>query len=411
MHLHVPPSLHHRRFRLLWFGLMVSITGSQMQFWALLWNIRELTEAPIALGGIGLARIIPLGIFSLLGGLVADTRDRRKVLYLTQITMAIVAVILGLLSFRETLSLWHIYLLTAIQAVAGAFDLPSRQALTPNLVPKQHLANAFSMTSIAFQTGSIVGPALSGIVIASWGLPYTYMINAVTFGAVILALIMMGEVPQEKANNQGRVSGFQSIKDGFSFLSTRPIIFSSMVLDFFATFFSSANALMPTFARDVLNVGATGYGWLSAAQSVGATTMALILSQVNEIKKQGPILLGAVVVFGFATMLFGFSTSFALSMGALILIGAADAVSMIIRNTIRQVRTPDHLRGRMVSINQLFFVGGPQLGEIEAGLVAQALGAPFAVVSGGAACVLSVIWIARRWPQIRNYSHENADGD
>ncbi len=388
---------------------MVSITGSQMQFWALLWNIRELTEAPIALGGLGLARIIPLGIFSLIGGVIADTRDRRKVLYITQISAMFVAIALGALSFQETLSLWHIYLLTAIQAVAGAFDLPARQALTPNLVPRKHLSNAFSMTSIAFQTGSIVGPALSGIIIASWGLPYTYFINSITFGAVIIALILMGNVPQERANAQGHVSGIQSVKDGFKFLSTRPIIFSSMLLDFFATFFSSANALMPIFARDVLNVGATGYGWLSAAQSVGATSMALIISQVEEIKKQGPILLGAVIIFGGATILFGFSSIFALSMAALILIGAADSVSMIIRNTIRQVRTPDHLRGRMVSINQLFFVGGPQLGEIEAGLVAQLLGAPFAVVSGGAACILSVIWIAKRWPQIRNYSHEAAE--
>jgi len=377
-----------------------------MQFWALLWNIRELTEEPIALGGIGLARIIPLGIFSLIGGLVADTWDRRKVLYITQISMTLVAIALGVLSFQGTLSLWHIYLLTAIQAVAGAFDLPARQALTPNLVPRNKLSNAFSMTSIAFQTGSIVGPALSGIVIASWGLPYTYLINAFTFGAVIIALLLMTDIPQEKANSQGPVSGIQSIKDGFTFLSTRPIILSSMVLDFFATFFSSANALMPIFARDVLNVGATGYGWLSAAQSIGATTMALIISQVEEIKKQGPILLGAVVVFGAATILFGLSGIFALSMVALILIGAADSVSMIIRNTIRQVRTPDHLRGRMVSLNQLFFVGGPQLGEIEAGLVAQLFGGPVAVVTGGVACIISVFWIARRWPQIRNYSHE-----
>lgn len=409
MHLHIPPSLYHRKFRLLWFGLMVSITGSQMQFWALLWHIRELTDAPIALGGIGLARIIPLAIFSLFGGVIADTHDRRKVMYITQTIMTFVAIALSVLTFQGGLTLWHIYLLTAIQSVAGAFDLPARQALTPNLVPARHLPNAFSMTSIAFQTGSIVGPALSGVIIATWGLPYTYALNAFTFLAVIVALALMGHVPQENANAQGQVSQLESIKEGIRFLRARPIIFSSMLLDFFATFFSSANALMPIFARDVLNVGATGYGWLSAAQSVGATAAALVVSQVQDFRRQGPILLGAVVAFGGATILFGFSTSFALSMGALILIGASDSVSAIIRNTIRQVRTPDKLRGRMVSINQLFFIGGPQLGEIEAGLVAQLFSAPFAVVTGGIGCILAVGWIAYRWPQLRNYSHEEPE--
>lgn len=408
MRLHIPPSLHSRPFRLLWSGLLVSVMGSQMQFWALLWHIRELSDEPIALGGIGLARIIPLAVFSLLGGVVADAWNRRYVMAVTQSVQIAVALALTVLSFRGVLGLWHIYALTAVQAVAGAFDLPARQALTPNLVPARHLSNAFSMTSIAFQTGSIIGPALSGAVIAGAGLPYTYLANAFTFAAVLLALGLMGPIPQDNAGVLDGSSGLAAIKDGIRFLSTRPIIFSSMLLDFFATFFSSANALMPIFARDILHVGATGYGWLSAAQSVGATAAALILSQVQDLRRQGPVLLVSVVSFGAATILFGFSTAFALSMAGLILIGASDSVSAIIRNTVRQVRTPDSLRGRMVSINQLFFVGGPQLGEIEASLVAQLLGAPFAVISGGAACILSVVWVSRRWPQLHRYSHEEA---
>ena len=164
MTLHIPPSLLHRRFRLLWFGLMISIAGTQMQVWALFWHIRTLTDQPIALGGIGLARILPVIVFSLVGGLVADVANRRKVIFITQSVMALTALVLALLTFTEQIAFWQIYVLTAIQAVAVAFDDPARQALVPNLVPARDLPNAFSMNSIAFQVGSIVGPALSGLV-------------------------------------------------------------------------------------------------------------------------------------------------------------------------------------------------------------------------------------------------------
>jgi len=405
MRLKIPPALRLRPFRLFWFGFMVSVTGSQMQFWALLWHIRELTDEPIALGGVGLARIIPLLIFALVGGVTADSNDRQKVLYITQTSMALIAVTLGVLTLTGSIQLWHIYLLTALQAIAQAYDLPARQALIPNLVDNESLPNAFSMTSIALQTGSILGPAMSGITIATLGLDAVYFINALTFFAVILALIMMGKIEQELAP-KGNGSNLDSIREGIQFLRGRPIIFSSMLLDFFATFFSSANALMPIFARDILHVGEVGYGWLSAAQSMGATLAAVVLSQVSDLRRQGPILLWSVVVFGIATVVFGISNLFLLSMAALMGIGGADTVSAIIRNTIRQIRTPDKMRGRMVGINQLFFIGGPQLGEIEASAVAQLFGAPFAVVSGGIACIISVYWIARRWPMLANYDKE-----
>ena len=390
---------------------MVSIAGSQMQFSALLWHIRELSDAdtaPIALGAVGLARLIPVVIFSLIGGVIADRRNRRTVMFITQSSMAVIALILGLLTLNNQIALWHIYLLTAIQAIAQAFDLPARQAITPNLIPAEQLPNAFSMTSIAFQTGSIAGPALSGLIIAYWGLPYAYLLNAFSFLAVIIALIRMGDIPQKFATSQQRTTGLQSIKEGIQFLSERPIIFSSMLLDFFATFFSSANTLMPIFARDILHVGEIGYGWLVSAQSIGATLTAVVISQMDQIRRQGPVLLGAVIVFGLATILFGMSTVFSFSMLGLMLMGAADSVSVVIRNTIRQLRTPDHLRGRMVSINQMFFMGGPQLGEIEAGLVAQIWSAPLAVITGGLGCILAVWWIAHRWPQLLTYQGEPA---
>ena len=375
-----------------------------MQLWALLWHVRLLTDQPIALGGIGLARIVPVIVFSLIGGAVADSADRRKILFVTQSVMALVALVLAWLTFVGQTTLWQIYLLTAIQATALAFDLPARQALVPNLVPVEDLPNAFSMQSIAFQVGSIVGPALSGLVIAYWGQYYTYLINAFTFLAVIGALLLIGPIPQ-KTRGSGRIQiKFADIKEGVRFILGQPVILSSMILDFFATFFSSANTLMPIFARDILHVGAVEYGWLSAAQSIGAMAAAAIISQLKEIRHQGRTLLLSVVAFGIATIFFGLARSFVGAMIALAFIGASDSVSAIIRNTIRQLQTPDYLRGRMTSINQIFFLGGPQLGEVEAGLVAQLFGAPAAVITGGIGCILAVGWIARRWPQLRNYN-------
>lgn len=404
MVLRFPPALKHRRYRLLWLGLMVSVAGTQMQTWALFWHIRNLTDQPVALGGVGLARILPVAVFSLLAGAAADAFNRRKIMFATQNIMALCALALALLTFSGNVELWHLYLLTALQASAAAFDLPARQALIPNLVPAKDLPNAFSLGSIAFQTGSIAGPALSGLVIAYMGQPYTYLFNAFSYLAVVASLVLMGQVEQEVVPSQQAAISLPAIREGVLFILHQPMILSSMLLDFFATFFSSANTLMPIFARDILHVGAVEYGWLSSAQAIGAVTAAIIVSQLTEIRRQGLTFLLSVVIFGIATAVFGLATYFNLAMIALILVGAADSVSTIIRNTIRQLHTPDQIRGRMTSVNQIFFMGGPQLGEMEAGLAAQLFGAPFAVVSGGIGCILAVAWIARKWPQIVQYN-------
>jgi len=404
MKLHIPPALYHRRFRYLWLGQTISIAGTQMQTWALFWHIRTLTDQPIALGGVGLARILPIVVFSLIGGAVADAVDRRRLLFATQSLMALTAIALAWLTFQARIELWQIYLLTAVQAMAVAFDTPSRQALIPNLIPARDLPNAFSLNSIGFQAGAIIGPALSGLVIAYLGQAAVYLINAATYGAVIAALILMGAVAQAADPLKRPEVSLNAIRDGVRFILRSPIILSTMLLDFFATFFSSANTLMPVYARDVLNVGVIEYGWLSAAQAIGATLAALVVSQMDEIRHQGKVFLSAVVAFGLATITFGLARSLPLAMIALVAIGASDSVSMIIRNTIRQLQTPDHLRGRMVSVNQIFFMGGPQLGEVEAGVVAQIFGPVFAIVSGGVGSLLAVAWIARRWPLLRRYN-------
>lgn len=387
---------------------MISVAGTQMQAAALLWNIRDLTDQPIALGGIGLARILPVIVFSLIGGALADVVNRRKLLFLTQTSMALLALILALLAFTGRASLWSIYLLTALNAVAVSFDLPARQALVPNLVPADELPSAFSLTSIASQVGAITGPAAGGLVIAYLGVGYTYLFDALSYGAVLVALFLMGKVHQQAIGSHRSAVSLASIREGVSFIFSRPIILSTMLLDFFATFFSSANTLLPSFARDVLRMGAIEYGWLSAAQSIGAATAALIISQLEGIRRQGPIFLASVVAFGLATVAFGLSTSFMAAMLALIFIGAADSVSTIIRNTIRQLQTPDYIRGRMTSVNQIFFMGGPQLGEVEAGAAAQWLGVPLAIVTGGIGCIIAVGAILRKWPVLLSYDGHQA---
>jgi MFS family permease len=406
MKLHIPPALKHRRYFYLWLGLLISIAGSQMQITALFWHIRTLTgnPDPLALGGIGLARILPIIVFSLISGPVADSFNRRQILFITQTLLALIAMALALLTFTGQITLWQIYALTALQAAAIAFDMPARQAMIPNLVPAKDLPNAFSMQSIASNTGSVIGPMLAGVVIASLGQAYTYLFNAISFIAVIVALVLIGQVIQDTKKSSG--VNLSATRDGFRFILSRPTILSTMLLDFVATFFASANTMMPIVARDILKVGEVGYGFLSSAQPVGSVLAALIISQIHVLRRQGPIFLWAVVVFGLATVAFGITHVYFLALLALVLMGAADAVSTIIRNTIRQLQTPDHIRGRMTAVNQIFFQGGPQLGEVEAGVVAQFFGVPFAIISGGIGCIVGLVIIVLKWPQLRMYDRE-----
>src|SRR5512142_3280721 len=403
--LRLPPALRHRRFTLLWAGLIISVVGSQMQQWVLFWQISTLSKAPIAVSIVGGVRFVAVLAFSMVGGLVADRYNRRVIMFLTQSMLTLVAVALALLTLFHVIQLWHIYALTAVQAAAQAFDLPARQSLVPNLLPREDLPSAFSLMSIAFSTGAIAGPALSGIVIGYWGTGAAYLLNAVSFLAVIFALIAMGPVPQQAATSQkGLRAALVDIRDGIRFIRHQPLILSSMILDFFATFFASANTLLPYFSQYVLHVGEVAYGWLAAASSAGSVLVGLVVSQFNNVRRQGILLMGAVVVFGLATILFGFSRIYAMVFFALALAGAADSVSTIIRNTIRNLNTPDSIRGRMTGVNQIFFMGGPQLGELEAGAAAHAFGVPFAIFSGGIGTILMVALIAARWPVLLRYN-------
>jgi MFS family permease len=405
----IPPAFRSGKFRLYWIGHLISIAGSQMQLWAIYWHLRALSDQPVIISGIGLARFLPIILLSLIAGVAADRFNRRKMTIITQISLGLVALVLGIMTSRAVISIWLIFGLMVIQSVAIAFDIPARQALIPSLVQREDLASAYSLNSIASKVGGILGPGITGIVIAYLGLQWVYWINAISFLAVIFALLAMGDIPSVNLKTSTSLkTTIGDIREGIAFIKNTPVIFSAMILDFFGSFFSSANTLLPFVARDILHVGPIEYGWLSSSQSIGTLIIGIYISQKRNLKRQGMAIAISVVLFGFATILFGFSRTFWLTMLALILIGFFDGWSSIIRNTLRQLLTPDEMRGRMMSITQIFFKGGPQLGEVESGLVAQLFGPTISIISGGIGCVVASLVVIKKFPQLWHY---NGDED
>ncbi|MGE3518762.1 MAG: MFS transporter [Vicinamibacterales bacterium] len=400
-------ALQHRNFRLIWIGLLLSFSGTSMQNAALLWHVSLVVppeQKALALGMVGLSRVVPIVVFSMVSGVVADAVDRRRVMLVTQSLASLVSLGLAVETFTAAPRVWPIYLLSTLGAAVGSFDMPARQALVPTLVPREHLPNAITLNTIMFQTASVVGPAAAGLVIASWGVAGTYLFNALSFGFVILALLLMRGVdgrPQEGARDDVSVA---AALEGLQFVFRSPLIRSTMLLDFFATFFASATALLPIFAQDILGVGARGYGWLFAAPALGAFVTSLVLvPTAGRIRHRGGAIVWSVLGHGVATVVFGFSRMFWLTFLCLGLIGATDTVSTVLRNIIRHLETPDRLRGRMTGVNMVFFQGGPQLGELEAGAVANAFGAPISVISGGIGCLIATAWVALATPRLRHY--------
>jgi MFS family permease len=374
-----------------------------MQQAAILWHV-SLLVAPerrgLALGIVGLVRVGPIVVCSLLSGVAADALDRRRLLMATQTAATLVAGTLAALTFSGLHQVWPVYLLAALGAAASAFDGPARQALLPLLVPREDLPAALGMLAVVWQVAAIGGPALGGVVLAAAGVLPIYLLDAVSFLAVLVALATMRHREEKRA---ATVVGWDALLDGVRFLRTAPVIRSTMLLDFVATFFGGSMLLMPIFADQILTVGPRGLGVLYAAQPVGAALAGLFLSSAGVPRRQGRAILISVAFYGLAIAVFGASRWFPLSLVALAASGAADTISMVIRQTLRQLLTPDALRGRMTSINMIFFVGGPQLGEVEAGAVARAFGARVSVASGGLLCVAAVALTALLSPSLRRY--------
>jgi len=388
-------------FRNFIFGAFASEVGNQMQIVAVAWQVYDLTHNPASLGLIGVANIIPILMFSLFGGLVADRVDRKKLLLVSQTAMAVLALAFFVFTAWHMINVWMIYLLLVLIAIAQSFSMPARQAVLPHLVPKDYFLNAVSLHTLQFQTATMIGPAIAGFLIASGGVASVYLFNSLSFLFFIMAVVLV-RIPLQDEDTKAAFH-IDAVVEGIRFVTKTPILYTTMILDFLATFFGTANILMPVFAQDILHVGPQGLGLLYSAPAIGGVVGGLILSSIHKINHQGRVIIGCVILYGLATIGFGLSKSYPLSIGFLVLVGFGDMISTIIRNTIRQMITPDHLRGRMVSIMRIFFQGGPQLGEIEAGFLAKAIGAPAAVVIGGVGVIVITSIVAWKSKALRNY--------
>jgi MFS family permease len=355
-----------------------------MQWVAINWHVYLLTKSPFALGLVGLFRGVPIILCSLAGGVVADAVDRKRLMIVTQVIMLVSAALLTVGTLTGMESVWPIYILSGFASAATAFDTPARQSLMPTLVPPEDFSNAVSLGVLVFNVATIGGPAIAGFVLAESGPAVIYGLNALSFLAVIAALLAMrasGKADDERERKDAL--SLAALKEGLKFVWHTPIIVQTMTLDFVATFFASATLLLPIFAQERLHVGARGYGFLAAGPAIGSVLTALVMARIGSFRKQGRLVVWSVAVFGVATAAFGISTVYWFSLLMLAVTGAADTVSTVLRQTIRQLVTPNHLRGRMTSINMMFFMGGPQLGELEAGSLAALIGAPLSVVTGG----------------------------
>ncbi|GIV01560.1 MAG: MFS transporter [Fimbriimonadales bacterium] len=412
------PALRYRTYREFFAGSALSNLGAFAQSSAVIWQVAEMTGSPEAVGMIPLIRVVPTILLSLPAGVIADQLDRRKVLLATQLGLLGVAVALGWITMSGAVQLWHIYLLMAITGALRAFDMPARHALVPRLVPLRHFPNAVTLNSVAWRISEVGGPVLMGVMVyrggfdfgafAVPGLASCYFFNAITFLAMILAYWRMPPHLPEFESESERIQSFgeilPAIREGLAFVRKNDVVRSSMLIDFWATFFSTADALLPFYATDIFGRDVSAFSQMQAAIAVGSFLAALVMSVLRPMRKQGLGVIVAVAIYGLATALFAYCPVYWLALVLLAMTGAADSVSTIWRQTIRQVRTPDRLRGRVGAVAGILQRSGPQLGDYEAGFVGERLGVRLSVLLGGIAC-LGIAGLWYRSKALREYEH------
>lgn len=364
------------------------------------WHVFEMSRSPFYLGLIGLVQFVPAFSLLLLGGMVADRYERRRIVMIAQCVPLAGALLLAWLTQNVMATLPILYAVVFSMAAAAAFDNPARASILPNLVPTADFPRAVTIASTVQALAFATGPALSGMVIASAGVAAAYGAVAALLSVAILAL---SQVRPSWPEGAGRAMGWQAMVQGVRFVASRPVVWGCMLLDMLAVIFGGAAALLPVYANEILQVGPRGYGILSASLEVGALTTSLALMLLPPIRRAGAALLGAVTVFGAATIVFGLSRWFPLSVISYMIAGMADQVSVVMRSTIVQLNTPDHLRGRVSAINFMFINASNQLGAVESGFVAALTTPTFSVVSGGVGCLVVVAAIAARVPALRRY--------
>jgi MFS family permease len=392
---------HHRDFRVFWTGLLLSTIGTQFTQVAMAWQIYELTNSPLHIGLLGLSRALPQIVLLLVGGVLADAMNRRRLMMCTQTSLFCVSAALALLTHAGKVSPAMLYVANTLLALFTSLDAPTRQTMIPNLVPRELLPKALALNSSQRYVSVIAGPSVAGVVLAVFGSEACYAVDALSWLVMVLSLSLIRTKLQE-GRGWSAVS-LNSLREGLKFVSGHAVIFPLMVMDFGATFFGSAKALLPIYARDILAVGPQGLGLLYAAGAVGSLVAAVGMSVFGGVRRAGLWIFTGVAVFGVATVLFGGSRTFWLSALLLAAAGAGDTVSAILRGTINQLSTPDELRGRMASINSLFTNSGPQLGQFESGLVAAWLGAEVSAMTGGLATLAILAGVAVAFPVLRRF--------
>ncbi len=391
MALSLPPALQHRDFRSFFYGSIVTTAGSQFTTVAMAWQMYDLTNSAAYLALLGLTRAAPQMGLALLGGVFADSLDRRRFMIAMQLMQAVASVLLTALAFTGAMTPLALIIANLVFAVGGALETPSRQAVVANLVPRVDFTSAVALNNAGRNAAPSVGSSLAGGLLAFAGPGWCYLVDLVSW------FPMVGVLAAIRSSMQGeRRSSISlgAVGEGISFVRSQPVVLSFMVLDFGATFFGTAQSLLPIYAKDILGVGPAGLGLLFAAPSVGQVVTGFAMASTRRIRRAGRWVLIGVAMYGACICAFAVSHVFWFSLVMLAGTGIGNGISAVLRSTSNNLLTPDDLRGRVAAVNSVFTGGGPQLGQFEAGIVAQFFGATVSALSGGVGVLVLVAAIA-----------------
>jgi MFS family permease len=392
-------ALRHRNFQLFFSGQLISLTGTWMQSVAQAWLVYSMTKSALLLGTVGFASQIPVFLVAPFGGITADRVNRQRLVIATQTCSMILAGILAWLTLSGRVHVWHIFLLAGLLGVVNAFDIPGRQAFLIDMVGKEDLMNAIALNSSMFNGARVIGPAVAGILVARIGEGWCFAANSFSYIAVLIGLLLM------KVRSVPRISHrspMEDIIEGFRWVNRTKIIRSLLFLIGLVSLVGMPyTVLMPVFADKILHGGARGLGILMGATGVGALFGALTLAAKTGIKGLGRWVTITCATLGISLFLFSFSTSFWLSAALLLPCGYSMMLQMACSNTLIQTIVPDHLRGRVMSLYSMMFMGMAPFGAFFGGALANRIGAPMTVAVGGIACVLGAIWFGRALPALR----------
>lgn len=423
-------AFRHLGFTLYSTGNVISVIGRLMLFIAVEWEVYERTNSATALGLIGLVIAVPVVLLSLPAGHIADRYSRKIIVLITQALSAICSLLLALVSWKhleipawpilesgnrllaliagtferhanyrfDDLSLPLIYLIMFTAATARTFGWAARAAYFPTLVPRNVFANAVTWNSSIFQIGSVIGPAIGGLLLVRMGFPTIYVIDAI---CALLFFFLLLPIRRAHQGERTQSNAWHSLVEGLRFVFSKKVILATITLDMVAVLLGGATALLPIFADQILQAGPVGLGWMRAAPGVGAFVMALVIAYLPPMKQAGKTLLWSVAGFGLATIIFGLSRNLWLSITMLFMTGVFDSVSVVIRHTLVQLLTPDEMRGRISAVNNIFIGTSNELGALESGLTAAYFGPVLSVVGGGIGTILVVLGVAKIWPETR----------